>query len=282
MTWEEIIENGNMKGMKAHQAFQEVVQKAILTSLSHEEAFNYIVFQGGTSLRFFYGNPRFSEDLDFVLRHEKNRYDLTKKIPKIQRFVSDVFPFLDNVITNIQKNDEYMQRLVFRTVSNVPEQKIRIHIELAYVPSYNNQPRILDYQPLNPAIRVEDQSEILADKITALGRRSYQKGRDIWDIYFLTVEKQISIPWNLVFQKAKDYGDKPQVFKERLLLASKQVRKKGPSILTNELSRFLPEPLHDQYSEIFDKISIRVADEVENVNRENVKRESAKGENNEG
>ena len=57
--------------------------------------------------------------------------------------------------------------------------------------------------PLNPAIRVEEPFEILADKITALGLRTYLKGRDIWDIYFLTVEKQISVPWNLVFKKSK-------------------------------------------------------------------------------
>jgi hypothetical protein len=96
-----------------------------------------------------------------------------------------------------------MQRLILVTVSDIPEQKLRIHLELAYVPSYLNQPKILDYPPLNPAVRVENPSEILADKITALERRPYLKVRDIWDIYFLIFEKRLSIAWDLVFKKGK-------------------------------------------------------------------------------
>jgi len=49
----------------ANQVFQEEVQKAVLASLSRDEAFNHLVFQGGTALRLFYENPRFSEDSDF-------------------------------------------------------------------------------------------------------------------------------------------------------------------------------------------------------------------------
>ena len=90
MLWDEIIKKSNFQGMNIHYTFQEEVQKAILTSLSKNNAFNDIVFQGGTSLRFFYNNPRFSEDLDFVLTNEKNKFDLTKKIPKIQNFVNTV------------------------------------------------------------------------------------------------------------------------------------------------------------------------------------------------
>ena len=263
MIWEEILNRSDITGVKIHHTFQEDVQKAILTSLSREKAFNDIVFQGGTSLRFFYGNPRFSEDLDFVLRYKKDDFDFTKILIKIKRFVNDVFPFLDEVKISIQKNDSYIQRLILRTFSDISEQKLRIHIELAYIPSYHNQPRILNFPPFNPAVRVEDLSEILADKITAIGGRSYLKGRDIWDIYFLTNEKQISVPWDLVFQKAKDYGDSTDGFKEKLLLARNKIKDNGLSILSNEMRRFLPKMFLDQYKEMFDKIIISVAEEVE-------------------
>ena len=259
MLWEEIVNNSKMKNLKAHQAFQEEMQKAILKYLSRNRAFNDIVFQGGTSLRFFYGNPRFSEDLDFVLKQRKNKVDLIQKFSKIQTYITNLFPFVEEIKISIQKNDQHMQRLIFKTISDTPDKKLRIHIELAYVPSYHNQPRILNYPPLNPAVRVEELSEILADKITALGLRSYLKGRDIWDIHFLTVEKQISVPWDLVFQKSKDYNANPSELKKNLLIISKRLSEEGALILSNEMKRFLPKILLDQYEEIFEEIADHVA-----------------------
>jgi predicted nucleotidyltransferase component of viral defense system len=265
MLWKEIISNSKVKNLEIHQNFQEEMQKAILAYLSREVVFNDIVFQGGTSLRFFYGNPRFSEDLDFVLKQGKYRFDLIQKVTKIKKFISNVFPFLEVIKIEVQKNNKKMQRLIFKTMSDLQDQKLRIHLELAYIPSYHNQPKILKYPPLNPAIRVEEPYEILADKITALGLRSYLKGRDIWDIYFLTVEKQISIPWNLVFKKSKDYNSTPTKIKEKLLNSSEKIRKEGNLILSNEMKRFLPKTLLDQYDEIFTKIVDYVAEITENV-----------------
>jgi predicted nucleotidyltransferase component of viral defense system len=259
MLWEEIVNNSKIKNLKAHQNFQEEMQKTILAYLSREGVFNNIVFQGGTSLRFFYGNPRFSEDLDFVLKQEKNKFDLIQKTSKVKTYINNVFQFLEEIKIDMQKNDQHMQRLVLKTISDLPDQKLRIHIELAYIPSYHNQPRILNYPPLNPAIRVEEPSEILADKITALGLRPYLKGRDIWDIYFLTIEKQIPVPWDLVFQKSKDYNATPSKLKENLLIASKKISKEGILILSNEMKRFLPKTLLDQYEEKFNEIVSHVA-----------------------
>jgi predicted nucleotidyltransferase component of viral defense system len=280
MLWEEIVNKSSKRGERTHQVFQEEVQKAILASLSRGGAFTNIVFQGGTSLRLFYGNPRFSEDLDFVLRQKRTCVDLIQNIPKIRAFVKDTFPFLKETDISIQKNDQGMQRLIFKTISDIPDQRLRIHIELVYVPSHYNKPRILDCPPLNPVVRVEEPFEILADKIIALGNRSYLKGRDIWDIYFLITKKHVSIPWNLVFQKSRDYGSTPSNLKKNILIAGKRLREEGISILSSEMMRFLPKPALDQYSELFDEIANKVAEEVESV--KNVKTTSIKGESDEG
>ncbi len=146
-----------------------------------------------------------------------------------------------------------MQRLILK-ISGKPFRRIRVHIELAYVPSYHNRPKILDYPPINPVVRVEEAHEILADKLTALGNRPYIKGRDIWDIYFLTAEKNITIPWHLAFQKAKDYGTTSSNLKKNILKASERLEKEGLTILRNEMLRFLPKKFLDQYSEIFGEI----------------------------
>ena len=46
---------------------REYLQARLLQSLQDRGTFNTWVFQGGTALRFLYGMPRFSEDLDFAL-----------------------------------------------------------------------------------------------------------------------------------------------------------------------------------------------------------------------
>ena len=274
MLWEEITNISKKNKWRTQQTFQEYVQKAILASLSREGVFSDIVFQGGTSLRLFYGNPRFSEDLDFVLKSNNKNFNMVNKIPKIRSFVDKTFPFLNKIEISVQKNDNQMQRLILKTSSDISEQKLHIHIELAYVPSYNNKPKILNYPPLNPAVRVEEPSEILADKITALGNRDYLKGRDIWDIYFLIFEKQITINWSLVSQKAKDYGTSSESLKDEFIIASKKLKKNGALILSNEMKRFLPKLLFDQYENEFNGIVDKVAKNIENVNNIDIKKYS--------
>jgi hypothetical protein len=46
--------------------------------LSRQGAFNDLVFKAGTALDFFYGNPRFYDDLVFVIR-KKHSFDLTEQ-----------------------------------------------------------------------------------------------------------------------------------------------------------------------------------------------------------
>jgi len=264
MIWEEIIRNSKMKGSKTSQYFQEEAQKTVLTILSREGAFNDLVFQGGTALRFFYDNPRFSEDLDFVMRQKKTGYDLAKHGPKVKKFIKDVFPFVKDVSFDVQKSSQDIQRVVLKTVSELNEQNLRIHIELAYVPSYYNHPRVLGYPPLNPAVRVEDSSEILADKIIALGARSYLKGRDIWDVYFLNVEKHNRVSWDLVKKKTRDYKIGYTGFQKMLLKSAGRIRDEGSVVLFNEMKRFLPKSFFDQYCEGFDEMVEKVAMVVEN------------------
>ena len=46
----------------------EVLQLLLLDALYGHSGSQHIIFQGGTALRWVYGGPRFSEDLDFVTR----------------------------------------------------------------------------------------------------------------------------------------------------------------------------------------------------------------------
>lgn len=253
--WDDIMTAGRSSDQPLHRVFQEHLQKTVLTALSRSEAFTDIVFQGGTALRLFYGNPRFSEDLDFVLS-EGHTFNLAGQASTIQTFVTDTYPFLDGCSITVQKDTPELQRLVLTTQGDNPEQRRRIHIELAHVPSYTGQPRILDHPPFHPAVQVEQPGEILADKLAALVLRPYLKGRDLWDIYFLTMEKNTAISWNLVHTKLDDYGGN----RDQLREASHAVRSEGTQALADKLARFLPPRLHEQYRSRFDDIAAHVAD----------------------
>lgn len=263
MRWGELKEESEKRGVTPDQMLQEKTQKAILTVLSEEKAFNHIVFQGGTCLRIFYNNKRFSEDLDFVLRRTESHYALEQWKDSIIDFVSNYFPFLTDVQYFLQKESKELQRTVLRVKGDQPNQHTRIHLELAFVPSYFNEIKDLELYPYISAVRVETLEEILADKILALMLRDYIKGRDLWDLYFLLYTQGQTISWELVFKKVADYGLNLEVFKGNIAPTIAQVSKKGAQQLRQEMERFLPEPVFQAHEPRFDSMIQDVVQKIQ-------------------
>ena len=83
MLWDEIIEKTDRLGVPRKRVFQEEMQKAVLTALAIKGCFNNLVFQGGSALRLFYGNPRFSEDIDLVLKEGGESFELSSFLNQI-------------------------------------------------------------------------------------------------------------------------------------------------------------------------------------------------------
>ena len=286
-----------MLGIQTKMVFREEMQKVVLTALALQGSFTDIVFQGGTALRFFHGNPRFSEDIDLVLDHRDTRREmndhqmidmpanvqvdvltdvLTRALPGIRQSVRDTFPFITEVEIKTQKNDRDLQRHVLKTHSDNPDHRLRVHIELAAIPSYRNRPRILNFPPVHPAVSVEDVDEILADKVCALALRPYLKGRDLWDIHFLVHDRGVSVDWDLVLKKVGDYRtveyereevsdgrevsdvakvpDHEEILVQGLNKAGERIRAEGRSTLGNEMERFLPSNVLESYRSSFDSI----------------------------
>src|SRR5579885_3670945 len=63
---------------------REYVQARMLGALQHAGAMVPLAFQGGTALRFLYGIPRYSEDLDFALEQAKSDYHFRGYLQAIQ------------------------------------------------------------------------------------------------------------------------------------------------------------------------------------------------------
>jgi len=253
MQWKDILHISNNFGFSPTQVLQEQLQKAILSFFSQQNAFNKIVFQGGTALRLIYGNPRFSEDLDFVHVPNIKEFEIKKIEEKLLLYLSSQFTFLDKITGNIQKKEDFLQRYIVKTNSANQKQCIRLHIEIVNIPSYDSELRILSFPPIQPVIRVESEREILADKLLALFFRKYLKGRDLWDIYFLTKQKNIFVDWNLTRKKSNDYKQ-DITSQEKIEYTKELLKNQGVKVLDIEMKRFLPPKQFSSCKEMFPNI----------------------------
>lgn len=64
--------------VEEQQATKEILQELALYSLWRAGFFEVAAFQGGTSLRILHKLPRFSEDLDFILKEPNPTFHTCK------------------------------------------------------------------------------------------------------------------------------------------------------------------------------------------------------------
>lgn len=249
LKWGEIEEKSSKMKARTTHVLQEEVQKAILTCLSRKEVFNSIVLQGGTCLRLFYDSKRFSEDLDFILRAGCDTYDMKPYIGKVKDFVFRHFPFFVNISADVKVDSNDFQKIVFMMTGEHRTQYVRIHLETAFVSSWDNVTEVLRFQVYTSLVRIETLEELLAEKIHALLSRSYLKGRDLWDMYYLFFEKNVSIPWHTVIKRAQAYGNiDPSLLRKQLLSRCKTLHKNGKKKLHDAMENFLLAPYYKVYS----------------------------------
>ncbi|SMB96099.1 Nucleotidyl transferase AbiEii toxin, Type IV TA system [Thermanaeromonas toyohensis ToBE] len=271
MLWDEILRRSKHFNVEAEVIFREEVQKTVLTYLSLKRFFSDAVLQGGTALRLFYGSPRFSEDLDFVFTARDSKAFSTAEhwLHGVETFVMQNFPFIQEASLNEQRENGSLRWFVLRAKTATVRRSLRINIELANVLSYHHNVAVLQQPPLNPAVRVESPSEIMADKVVAIALRDYIKGRDLWDIIFLSENRNVGIDVSLTAQKATDYGSNQDEFYEKLLAAAERIRKGGVASLEREMVRFLPGSVAPLYvpkvEEMVEKVTALLATVATNL-----------------
>ncbi|MBR9981233.1 MAG: nucleotidyl transferase AbiEii/AbiGii toxin family protein [Desulfatitalea sp.] len=195
--------------MKSHDLTRirqaEIAQLILLQSLFALKESREIIFQGGTAIRWFLGGLRFSEDLDFVtpLDPEAVAHLVAKMAGHARRLL--IANFGEGELTvhgKGQRPTAYKAFLNFAPVAS--RGKIRIKLEFERL-AHGVQPEtVATVMQSSPAvgwflreggfrsagagvvIRVETAREILTDKLRALMERPYTKGRDFFDVWFLT------------------------------------------------------------------------------------------------
>lgn len=172
---------------------REYLQACALRSLHECEAFASLSFIGGTALRFLFGLPRFSEDLDFSVEDPK-QYHLKKWLEKLKRDLT--FAGFDVTIAfNAEKTVHKGWIKVAGLLKEVglagrPEQNLSVKIEVDTNPPAGAQ---LVTTVVNKhflfALQHHDLPSLMAGKICALCARPYTKGRDFYDLFWYRAQR---------------------------------------------------------------------------------------------
>jgi len=173
------------------QATREILQEVALYALWRARFFEVAAFQGGTSLRILHGLPRFSEDLDFILKTPDPDFAwhpyLKKLLLGLQEFglhseVIDKSHMDQNVRRALLKDDSISNQLNLAFERDRSKRKLKIKLEIDVNPPMDSgfDYKYLDF-PLDFEVCHQDLPSNFALKIHALLCRPYLKGRDWYD-----------------------------------------------------------------------------------------------------
>jgi hypothetical protein len=227
---------------------REYLQAFTLRSLHESRAFQCLSFVGGTSLRFLYGIPRFSEDLDFSLEHAPG-YTPQNWLAKLNRDLT-VAGFNVRVTWNEKKvvHTGWLRAadiLVEAGITDLPEQKLSIKLEIDTKPPAG---AVTENSVVNRhmifVVRHHDLPSMLAGKIHALCTRKYLKGRDWYDIlWYGTLRPPIRPNTNLLENALAQTGfeiiAESEQWKEYLITRLDTINQ---GKLIKDIAPFLEEP----------------------------------------
>ena len=246
----------------------EALQLILLDNLYAQSGSQHIIFQGGTALRWVYGGMRFSEDLDFVTYQpvEDVNIILNKTFQKMKNAcIAQFGPGRSE--RKIKSRREQSTQVLFIYRPEGQRERIAVKLEFERLKA-GRQPEfekfvLRDLAPVtgiitsgelflpytSSIILAETPAEILSDKIRALYERQYIKGRDIYDIWWLTKKLDISIPWSFAHNKFDMYQTAFVTARE----ADFFLKRKNVSIIAaaieSDLSRFIPQNIYSLHQE---------------------------------
>ena len=182
-------QSGN--AIEEQQAIKEIIQEIALFALWRSGFFEVAAFQGGSSLRILHGLPRFSEDLDFILKLPDPGYNwsvyLEKLMDSLEEFglrteVIDKSRMDQRVKKAVMKDNSISNQLNLSFYRGQEDQKHIIKLEIdVFPPSGSRFEYTYKDFPVDYEVCHQDLSSNFSLKIHALLCRPYLKGRDWYD-----------------------------------------------------------------------------------------------------
>ena len=194
-----IIEFKVKNHLEEDHAIREILQELALYGLWRAGFFDVAAFQGGTSLRILHGMPRFSEDLDFILKTPDLSFSWSKYLSGMLACFAEFG--LKSEILNKEKMDQRIKKALIKDNSigkqlnlsfyrTNPKRKQKIKLEIDVDPPSNSyfENSFLDF-PLDFEVCHQDLASNFALKIHAMLCRPYLKGRDWYDFSWYVKNK---------------------------------------------------------------------------------------------
>lgn len=172
-------------------AIKEIMQEIALYGLWRADFFDIALFQGGTSLRILHHLPRFSEDLDFILREPNPDFNWNPFLKELINVFAE-FGFNLEALPREKmegsmreatlKHDSIVNQLDLTYKDGGRRKTIKIKLEIDINPPAHSQETttFLDF-PADYDVRHQDLSSNFSLKIHALLCRGHLKGRDWYD-----------------------------------------------------------------------------------------------------
>ncbi len=173
--------------LRGRNIAREYLQGRILGAFQRAGAMTSLAFQGGTCLRFIFGLPRYSEDLEFSLEGEPSGYDLRGYLRAIRSELS-----AENYRVELHLREQrpvhsalvrFPGILYEVGLSPHPSEVLAVRVEVDSRPPAGAKMAIsLVRRYLTLRLYHHDRSSLLAGKLHALLQRPYAKGRDLYDL----------------------------------------------------------------------------------------------------
>ncbi len=191
---------------------REYLQMRILQSLQRAGAMIPLAFHGGTALRFLYGLPRYSEDLDFALARQREQYDFRGYLEAVRRDLT-----ADTYSVEIKVNDRKVVNSAFVRFGGLlyqlgitphHDEIIAIKLEVdTNAPANALLATTLVQHHVDVHLQHHDQASLFAGKLHAILQRTYVKGRDWYDLYWYLRQPQWPLPnFNMLNQAFMQSG----------------------------------------------------------------------------
>jgi predicted nucleotidyltransferase component of viral defense system len=166
---------------------REYLQARILLALQDHGAFSNWAFVGGTALRFLFGIPRYSEDLDFSLLAPGEDARFERMIEGVRSDLA-AEAYLVEVKASAKKTVASafvkFRGLLFELGLSVRKDEtlsIRVEIDTNPPEGARVETRIVRHFILLNLLH-HDRASLLAGKLHAVLSRPYTKGRDLYDL----------------------------------------------------------------------------------------------------
>ncbi|OGT38694.1 MAG: hypothetical protein A3F11_03635 [Gammaproteobacteria bacterium RIFCSPHIGHO2_12_FULL_37_14] len=196
-------------------ALKEILQEIAIYGLSNANFFDKAIFHGGTALRILYQLPRFSEDLDFLLKSPDSAF---RWKPYMDAIIATFKQFgvhpevtdksrVDNTVKKMFLKDDSIGKIIDLTFIHQPGKKLSIKFEIDTNPPPGSRLdlKFLEF-PLDYSLVTQDLSSSFAGKCHALLCRDYIKGRDWYDFGWYIARK---ISPNFIFLEHALYQQGP-------------------------------------------------------------------------